>query len=106
MENTYTKMITKEMNKLAFLLGQAKIPFEIYPYCIGEMAYFQICYPNKENCRIDAVATQFTYGGREGLIEILDETIEGEDGDGVIGWLTAEEAFDHFKEVSKHYICE
>ena len=62
-------------------------------------SYFQICYPNKADCIIDAVSTPFTYGGRDGLIEIMCEKYSSAWGwwDDVNGNLTAEESFEFFK---------
>ena len=87
-----------ELNKLAVLLAKSDIPFEIYPYTIGDEQFFQLCYPNKEACIVDAVSTPYTYGGKEGLIEIM---WEGHwEYDDVAGWLTANEAFQFFDEAN------
>lgn len=83
-----------ELNKLLVLLARAGIPFEVFPYSLCGEYYFQICYPNKENCIVDAVSTPFTYGGKSGLIEIMWAG-HWEDDD-VRGWLTANEAFQFF----------
>ena len=85
-----------ELNKLVAELGKAEIPFEIYPYHMMEQDYFQVCYPNKQNCIIDAVSTPYTYGGKDGLIEIMWESRW--EADDVLGWLTAEETFPYFLE--------
>ena len=91
-------MKNQELNKLAVLLAKANIPFEIFPYYICNKSYFQLCFPNKQNCIVDAVSTPFTYGGNNGLIEIMWEG-HWEDDD-VRGWLTANEAFQFFDEAN------
>lgn len=85
-----------EMQKLNKMLAKADIPFEVYPYTMCDRSYFQLCYPNKQHCIVDAVSTEFTYGGREGLIEIMWEGHWEEDD--VLGHLTANEAFQFFDE--------
>ena len=87
------------MNKLAKLLAKSDIPFEIYPYSMCGESYFQLCYPNKENCIVDAVSTPFTYGGKSGLIEVMWTCNWWQDED-VRGWLTANEAFQFFDEAN------
>lgn len=92
-----------EMNKLAILLAKNYIPFEIYPYHIGSDDYFQLCYPNKTDCIIDAVSTPHTYGGRDGLIEIMCEKYAHawDWWDDVKGNLTAEEAYKYFERADR-----
>lgn len=59
-----------ELNKLLVLLARAGIPFEVFPYSLCGEYYFQICYPDKENCVVDAVSTPYTYGGKTGLSKL------------------------------------
>lgn len=82
-----------ELNKLLVLLARAGIPFEVFPYSLCGKYYFQICYPDKENCVVDAVSTPYTYGGKNGLIEVMVGHWKDDD---VHGWLTANEAFQFF----------
>ena len=50
----------------------------------------QICVPEEgENCRWDAICHRGSYGWNHGLIEIYGEIVREEDGDSVVGWLTA-----------------
>lgn len=86
-----------ELNKLLVLLARAGIPFEVFPYSLCGEYYFQICYPNKENCVVDAVSTPYTYGGKNGLIEVMVGHWKDDD---VHGWLTANEAFQFFDEAN------
>jgi hypothetical protein len=91
-------MYNTEMHKLVALLVKADIPFEIYPFTLGEETW-QIAVPNKAECVIDAVSHKFSYGGDKGLIEVMGSALD-EMGD-VIGWLSGEEAFEHFKATYK-----
>lgn len=82
----------KEMNKLIRLLAEKHIPFEVRVVNIGEWPSLQICYPSCAECEIDAVSHSYSYGGKDGLIEILSKhEID------VVGWLTAEEAEKYFE---------
>ena len=91
-----------EMNKLIKLLAKNDIPFEvrsinILPY--GEDypgSTIQICSPSDKNIWVDAICHRGSYGGKEGLIEIMGIF---EEDDGVIGHLTAEQAYGYFVKV-------
>lgn len=85
------------MTKLAVLLAKADIPFELR----GQMgaldeATAQICSPSVNNCLIDAICHHYSYGGDQGLLEILAVGLED-----VVGWLSAEEAFTYFEKIIK-----
>ena len=88
-----------EMTKLACLLAKANIPFELYPFTICGEASVQIASPNKENCVVDAVCHAFSYGGKEGLLEVLGSANPNLPNDDVVGWCTANEAFQYFAEM-------
>lgn len=83
-----------QMDLLIKFLEMSNIPFEVTD-CWGNP---QVCYPSKENCICDAVCHWFSYGGDEGLLEIMG-LVEREDDD-VEGWLTAEEVFHR---IAHHY---
>ena len=52
----------------------------------------QICVPEEgENCRWDAVCHRGSYGWECDLLEICGEIVTEEDGDTVVGYLTAED---------------
>ena len=85
-------LVKSEITKLAVLLAKADIPFELVAWTTNGEPTIQIASPSKENCTVDAVCHQFSYGGPSGLIEIMSKDIE----DDVRGWLTAEEAFKYF----------
>ena len=82
-----------EITKLAVLLAKANIPFEITS-CNDAP---QICYPQRVERVCDAVCHKFSYGGDEGLLEILGLVDTDEIGDDVEGWLTADEVFERIK---------
>lgn len=55
-------------------------------------ARHQICVPEEgENCKWDAICQPRSYGYEDGLLEIYGDIVTGEDGDTVVGWLTAED---------------
>lgn len=81
-----------QMTKLAMLLAEVTIPYQL----IAQVGYGtpQIYVPNADIPILDVVCNEISYGNKEGLLEIYDESYEGE----TIGWLTAEKAFLHIKE--------
>ena len=89
-----------EISALAALLGKYDIPFTLYPFTLGEENTIQICSPDKDNCRIDAVSHWFSYGGKDGLIEIMAHNdYESVTYNDIIGWLSAKEALPFFQKV-------
>ncbi len=86
--------VSKEMNTLIHRLFEAGIPFEVGGQPICGRAYVQIACPSFEDCAIDAICHEFSYGGNSGLIEIM--SAYDEDGD-VVGWLAAEDALPYFQ---------
>lgn len=87
-----------EITKLAILLAKENIPFELNAFIILEKPTIQICSPNKKNAVVDAVCHNFSYGGPQGLIEVLGSRNVNNPNDDVVGWLTAEEAIVYFRE--------
>ena len=62
------------MTKLAVLLTKADIPFELRGQISTlDTASVQICSPSVDNCLIDAICHHYSYGGREGLLEIMSQ---------------------------------
>lgn len=86
----------KEMNLLIKELIAKNIPFEIWPFIVMGKPTFQICFPSKENCLVDAVSHECSYGGPKGLIEVLGSVNSDYPNDDVVGWLTAKEAVNYF----------
>ena len=80
--------LRNELDKLEEYLIDHRITFE----SIHKMGWHQICVPESgENCRWDAICHRGSYGYEQGLIEIYGELVTEEDGDSVVGWLTAED---------------
>ena len=88
----------KEMNKLIGLLSAKGIPFEVAASIWHDEACIIICSPSVEECQLDAVSHYYSYGGQQGLIEIMahGDASEITDHD-VVGWLSAEEALAFFE---------
>lgn len=94
-----------EINKLVCLLAKANIAFELCPFPIGGECTLQICYPDKDTCKVDAVSHQYSYGGKDGLIEVLGSVNPDFPNYDVVGWLTAEEAFPYFVDKGNNESC-
>lgn len=93
----YKKIV--EMNKLMKMLVKAGIPFEIRPVDVLGEPTLQICSPSVQDCVVDAVCNACAYGGKEGLIEVLGSANPNLPNDDVVGWCTANEAFQYFAEM-------
>lgn len=93
-----------EMGKLAALLTDSNLPFEVVNFEIGGESTPQIIAPNKEDFHIDAVCHRGSYGHERGLLEVMahDDYASITDYD-VCGYLTAEEAFELFNNWWKIY---
>lgn len=77
-----------EMITLIDKLQSAGIPHEVVKQDFFDS--IQVCYPSQENCICDAICHQYSYGGRDGFLEIMGLT---DTEDGVEGWLTANDVF-------------
>lgn len=88
--------MTKEIKKLALMLIEAEIPFQITKDAEGNEAN-QIWYPSRGKSVCDAICHRYSYGGDKGLLEIMGLTTYEDD---VAGYLTAEEVF---KRIAYHY---
>ena len=91
--------IHTEITKLAVLLAKEDIPFELVAWDCGGEATIQIASPSKENCVVDAICHKYSYGGKQGLIEVMGSANLNLPNDDVVGWLTANEAFEYFTEM-------
>ena len=79
-----------EMITLIDKLQSAHIPFEV----VETFNSPQVFYPNYDNPKCDVICHKYSYGGNEGLLEIMGLlTEEEEERDGVAGWLTANNVF-------------
>ena len=90
----------KEIKRLVEMLEIANIPFELTDDVMGNSDN-QIWYPNYEENICDVICHEFSYGGKDGLLEIMG--LSENECDDVEGWLTAEEVFekiytDYYKE--------
>ena len=88
-----------EMAKLIKILKKNNIPFEV-TFCGGAP---QVWCPNRKHVVCDAVCHKSSFGGKDGLLEIMGLVDEEEVGDEVEGYLTAEEVtrriFEHYHKV-------
>lgn len=88
-----------EMTKLINMLTEANIPFELTTDVMGTPNN-QVWYPTYANPVCDAICHKYSYGGKDGLLEIMglvDETVTD---DSVEGYLTAETVFNR---IHAHY---
>ena len=90
-------IIMTEITKLTCMLAKADIPFEIVCWTLEGKPAIQVASPSKSDCIVDAALTSFTYGSDKGLLEVLGSANPDKPSDDVVGWLTAEEAFEYFK---------
>ena len=84
-----------EMEKLINKLAKADIPYELAVHPFTNTP--QVWYPTRENPVCDAICHEFSYGGQDGLLEIMGLANSP---DSVEGYLTADEVFDR---IAKHY---
>lgn len=82
-----------EMAVLIQKLKEANIPFELTTDAVGNPNN-QVWYPNRQNKICDVICHKYSYGGEEGLLEIMGLT---DNEDGVEGYLTADEVFSRIK---------
>ena len=90
----------KEIKRLVEMLENANIPFELTDDVMGNSDN-QIWYPNHAEHICDVICHEFSYGGKDGLLEIMG--LSENEYDDVEGWLTAEKVFkkiytDYYKE--------
>ena len=82
-----------EMMTLIDKLEIANIPFAAEADCYGGI---HVMYPDdwKNGCKCSVISHKYSYGGREGLLEIMGLlTEEEEEWDEVVGYLTADDVF-------------
>ena len=83
-----------ELDRLEYMLKKNNIPYErideenkMFPI----LNRHQICVPSEKDREWDAICHYGSYGYEEGLIEIYGDIVVAEDGDSVLGFLTAED---------------
>jgi len=79
-----------EMEKLMSALTAYNIPYETTIDCTGEG--LQVWYPSRDDNICDVICHKYSYGGSEGLLEMMG-LVPDDWGDSVQGYLTAEEVF-------------
>ena len=81
----------KEIERLVGMLTNADIPFEVTDDVMGN-SNNQIWYPNFEKHICDVICHEYSYGGKDGYLEIMG--LSDNEYDDVEGWLTAEQVFE------------
>lgn len=81
-----------EMQKLIKLLDSESIPYDLVDDVMGNTNN-QVFYPCMEKSICDVICHHYSYGGRDGLLEIMGLVDEEKIGDTVEGWLTATQVF-------------
>jgi len=85
-----------EMQKLIQGLNLFEIPFQV----TSNLKTQQVWYPAKDNAICDVICHAYSYGGEQGLLEIMGLVDEDEVGDTVEGYLTA---IDVLFRIANHY---
>jgi len=81
----------REIERLVEMLTKADIPFEVTDDAMGN-SNNQIWYPNYEKNICDVICHEYSYGGKDGYLEIMG--LSDNVYDDVEGWLTAEQVFE------------
>lgn len=84
-----------EMTKLITLLNSESIPYDLVDDVMGNEDN-QIFYPCVGESICDVICHEYSFGGPEGLLEIMG-LVDEEIGDTVEGYLTTEEVFSRIK---------
>ena len=87
-----------EMEKLINMLAKADIPYELTVQPTTNT--IQVWYPTQANPACDVICHEYSYGGKEGLLEIMGIVDATKTSDFVEGYLTADEIFER---IAKHY---
>ena len=89
-EDSFEDEEESEMEKLMSALTTYNIPYETSIDCTGKG--LQVWYPSRDNSICDVICHEWSYGGSEGLLEMMG-LVPDDWGDSVQGYLTAEEVF-------------
>ena len=79
----------REIERLVKMLENTNIPYELTDDVMGN-SNNQIWYPNYDEKICDVICHEYSYGGKDGYLEIMGLS---ENEDDVEGWLTAEQVF-------------
>ena len=98
----------KEIFRLAKMLKDAEIPFDFYEMSpeakrvIPEWEHYHINYPNRDDWTISVIEGFGSYGEQADKLEMMGGlTPEERKEDAVVGWLTAEEAFERIEKIER-----
>ena len=80
----------REIKRLVKMLENSNIPFELTDDVMGNSDN-QIWYPNYNESICDVICHEYSYGGKDGYLEIMGLS-ENHDDD-VEGWLIAEDVY-------------
>lgn len=89
----------REIERLVEMLDNANIPYEITDDAMGNSDN-QVWYPNYTENVCDVICHEYSYGGKDGYLEIMG--LSDNDEDDVMGWLTAEQVFEKIYEDYSH----
>jgi len=99
MHHMVKKEYMREPLRLASMLLEANIPFEIGEIMNGLIIWYPCM---GDECVSDAICHDGSYGRNEGLLEIMGCLTDEEAAcDSVVGWLPAEEVFERWH---KHWL--
>lgn len=88
-----------EMQRLIPLLVEMRVPFEIGYQDFGDNnLYPQVWLPNKRDVKADVICHPWSYGGKDGLLEMMAD-FDNYDDD-VKGYLTARETLDQILDIA------
>ena len=88
-----------EMQRLILLLVEMRVPFEIGYQNFGDNnLYSQVWLSNKINVKADVICHPWSYGGKDGLLEMMAD-FDNYDDD-VKGYLTARETLDQILDIA------
>ena len=80
----------REIERLVKMLENTNIPYELTDDAMGN-SNNQIWYPNHKKPICDVICHEYSYGGKDGYLEIMG--LSENEYDDVEGWLTAEQIF-------------
>lgn len=92
-----------EIDKLEKYLNEKEIPYErIDQYGVAHYGFDRhqiIVYDGNGNRLWDAICQKYSYGYRQGLLEVMgDAVVKENDGDTVCGYLTAQDVISRLEE--------
>ena len=93
--------MTKELKKLETYLKEHGIRYQLHSVCGDEIDQIVVPSRREDEREWDAICHQYSFGGKQGFLEIMGTLLTREeedgDGDGVVGWLTAEDVIERIE---------